>query len=119
MIKCGDRVSVSRRVAPEDCIYGVVDFIQWAPVNRALKDGPFTNYIYIALDIPDYPLLRGSPIRVRNQGMCIVDSVSSVDTVDVFCDDGGYNCCKHVFTIPRSDIQSMLFSDQAFTFCLI
>jgi hypothetical protein len=118
-MKCGDRVSVSPRFAPEECIYGVVDFIDWAPVNRGMKNGPFTNYIYIALDVPDYPLLRGSPIRVRNQGLCIVEAVSSAGTVDVFCDDGGYNCCKHVFTIPQSDIQSMLFSEQAFEFSTV
>jgi hypothetical protein len=115
MLHRGDRVSVSPKHSPEIVYYGSVDLIDFALVNRAAKTGPFMNYVYISLDVPSQiELMRGSPVIVKNRGICVIESLRSETWIDVFCDDGGYNIHNHVFTIPRSDIQSILCSHKAF-----
>jgi hypothetical protein len=115
MVHRGDRVAVSPRNSPEKVFYGTVDLIDFALVNRAAKTGPFVNNLYISLDVPSQvELMRGCQVIVKNRGICVIESLRSETWMDVFRDDGGYNVYRHVFTIPRADIQSILCSDGAF-----
>lgn len=124
----GDRVQVSYMRQPE-VVLGTVSYIENALVNRGIKSGPFTDYIYVSMDDPQVYrnwLSRGSSIMTRRQcnpqQKCVIREVyyndqSQIKQVKVAVDDGSYNFHPIEYVIGPDEIDSMLIWRAGYNIC--
>ena len=112
----GDQVQVSYMFSSE-FVTGRVSYIEHALVNRGLKSGPSTDYIYVSMDDPQVYrnwLSRGSSIITKSsRKKCIIreiyyDDQSQIKQIKIAFDDGGYNLYPIESVIGPEDIGSML-----------
>lgn len=121
----GDRVQVSYMRQPE-VVLGTVSYIENALVNRGIKSGPFTDYIYVSMDDPQVYrnwLSRGSSIITkssRNKSIIreiYYDDQDRIKQIKVAFDDGGYNLYPIESVIGPGEIGSMLIWRAGYTIC--
>jgi hypothetical protein len=93
---------------------GVVSFLEMAPINRSIKNGDQTDYIYVKFedrDVYSTWLQRGSAVMVQRKYrsiqkyiLCHFDDVR----ITAIHDDGGYLVNALEAEISADDIDSML-----------
>jgi hypothetical protein len=112
----GQRVQVSYMWNSES-VSGAVSYIEYGPLNRSLKSGPFTDYIYVSMDdqqVYKKWLSRGSNIIIkRGSQKCFIrdiyyDDQDHIKQLKIAFDDGGYNLYPIESVIGPDEIGSML-----------
>jgi len=100
---------------------GVVSFLEMAPVNRGIKNGDQTEYIYVKFeDRTAYSswLTRGSAVMVQRKYRSIKKYILCQfddHRITAIHDDGGYLQNALEVEISEDDIDSMLIWRAAYT----
>jgi hypothetical protein len=116
----GDTVNVTRNETGEK-FQGVVSFLEMAPINRAIKDGDHTEYIYVKFeDRSAYSswLSRGSAIMIQRKYKSVQKYVVcklNGEYMTAIHDAGGYLMNVQEDEFSPNDIDSMLIWRVAYT----
>lgn len=116
----GDVVNVTR-VETGKQFKGVISFLEMGPVNRGIKNGDQTEYIYVKFeDRTAYLswLTRGSAVMVQRKYRSIKKYILCQfedNHVTAIHDDGGYLINIPEVEISADDIDSMLIWRAAYT----
>lgn len=110
-MRTGDCVFVSEKYGNRSHHEGTIDYIEMAPINRALPRGDQAEHIYVRFnDSSVYRrwLKRGSPIMVNSEKHIILEINDYNDTLNIAKDDGWYMLNPINRNIKPNSVDSML-----------